>query len=85
MIQVNIEQHTEGQLAGKWDIHVYDGSEHGDLLVFSNQGYENRSDAEHVAQRLFGPSENLHDEPAYEHVDLAVKFADGTGNHQMLR
>lgn len=83
MIQVVAKQHDEGRLAGKWDLYVHDGSEDGDLLVFSNQGYENRDFVEHIAERLFPDVEPgaLGVEP----VDLVVKRADGTGSHRMLR
>lgn len=88
MIQVVNEQHNEGKLAGKWDIYVYDRSEGGDLLLFSNQGYENRGDAEAIIERAFGrvgyESDGVIDVKP-EPVDLLTKWADGRGQHRMIR
>lgn len=83
MIQVVVKQHTEGELAGTWDIYAHDRSVKGDLLVFSNQGYENRQFAEHIADRLFGHRAGVDT----EHVDLVVINRDGhaCGGHRMLR
>lgn len=81
MIQIVLEQHRDGNLAGKWDIYVHDHSEAGDLLLFSNQGYENREFAESLVERLFrddGPS-------SAEPVDLLTKWANGRGKHRMIR
>lgn len=85
MIQVVIEQHGEGRLAGKWDIYVYDRGEAGDLLVFSNQGYENREDAEQIVDRLFGARTDLENMGQIEPVDLLIKRSDGRGHHRMIR
>jgi hypothetical protein len=57
VIDVKIEPHRDGSMAGKYDIRAYDSN--GDLLVFSNQGYSNSSDAVDVAKRLFGNAAGL--------------------------
>lgn len=77
MIQLVNKQHREGRLAGKWDLYVHDGSVEGDLLVFSQQGYENRLDAEGIAERLFTGTG--------EPVDLLTLPANGQGSHRMIR
>lgn len=83
MIQTVVRQHDEGRNAGTWDIYVHDRSTDGDLLLFSNQGYENREFAEHVADRLFGNRTGVD----AEHVDLVSIDRDGrtVGPHRMLR
>lgn len=83
MIQVAVDQHARGKVAGKWDIYVYDGSLLGDLLLFSNQGYENRADAERIVERLF--NDDAPDSAGAESVDLVIRHADGSGSHRMLR
>ena len=89
MIAVHIKPRGDG----RYDIHVYDQTVNGELLVFSNQGYENEADAERIVRRLFsagwgpvanagaGDGEVLKPEP----VDLTVTFLDGTGRHEMIR
>lgn len=52
MIEVIVEPHAKGRLAGKYDIHVQDSANHR-LLVYSHQGYENPAFAEALARRLF--------------------------------
>lgn len=52
MIDVKVEPHREGAMAGKYDIRASDPN--GNLLVYSHQGYSNPSDAVDVAKRLFG-------------------------------
>ncbi|OCB56164.1 hypothetical protein A5722_14810 [Mycobacterium vulneris] len=52
MIDVKVEPHRDGAMAGKYDIRASDPN--GNLLVYSHQGYENASDAVDVARRLFG-------------------------------
>lgn len=84
MIQVNIEPHTDGELAGKYDIKVYDGH-NGELLLFSNQGYENRGDAEAIARRLFSIGIRGDEAPEFEHADLFVMNMDGTSSREMIR
>lgn len=52
MIDVKVEPHREGAMAGKYDIRASDPN--GNLLVYSHQGYSNPSDAVDIARRLFG-------------------------------
>lgn len=52
MIDVKIEPHRDGAMAGKYDIKASDPN--GNLLVYSHQGYSNASDAVDIAKRLFG-------------------------------
>jgi hypothetical protein len=78
VIQLVNKQHTEGKLAGKWDLYVYDRSIEGDLLVSSDQGYENRLEVEKLVERLFAGR--------FEEVDLLTLPASGTGgSHRMIR
>lgn len=51
MIDVKVEPHRDGAMAGKYDIRASDPN--GNLLVYSHQGYSNPSDAADVAKRLF--------------------------------
>jgi fructose 1,6-bisphosphatase len=58
------EQTTLGTVKARhtvYDLYVYDGEgdEDEQLLVFSNQGYENRKFAERLAWRLFGASSKI--------------------------
>lgn len=82
MIQLVNKQHTEGRNAGKWDLYVHAGSEAGDLLLFSQQGYENREAVEELARRLF---EGRYVDGKLEEVDLLTKWADGRGEHRPIR
>lgn len=41
----------ESPTAGKYDIYVY--AENGELILFSNQGYENRDDAVTAIRNIF--------------------------------
>lgn len=52
MIDVQVKPHEDGELAGKYDVYVY-AAENGELLMFSKQGYDNRSEAEWMAVRAF--------------------------------
>lgn len=72
-----------------YDLHVYDGTGEGgeELLVFSNQGYENRADAVDLAVRLFGsPAVTA----AYDHTDEApvepavMVVLDANGNQHSV-
>lgn len=83
MIQVVLKQHNDGAAAGKWDIYVYDRSTEGDLLVFSNQGYENREDAEQIVERLFATIDLGRGRA--EEVDMFVSPQRGGGLHRMIR
>jgi hypothetical protein len=87
MIQVVVKPHADGQLSGKYDIYVYDGDEDRELLLFSNQGYENRDDAVRMVRRLLsGQSlETRAENSAPEPVDLCIKDMDGRGTHEMIR
>lgn len=58
MIDVKIEPHRTGMLAGKYDIRAYSAGNH-ELLVFSAQGYENASDAVDTAKKLFASNAHL--------------------------
>ena len=49
---VDVKPHTDGELAGKYDIYVHSRA-NDNLLLFSNQGYENRQDAVDLASMLF--------------------------------
>lgn len=73
MIEVRIKPRTDR----RYDIHVYNGSISGELLVHSSQGYENAADAESIVRRLFCTS--------VEPVSLTVTHLDGTGTHRWLR
>lgn len=55
MIDVKVEPHREGAMAGKYDIQASDPN--GNLLVYSHQGYSNPSDAVDIARRLFGDNQ----------------------------
>lgn len=57
MIDVKVEPHREGAMAGKYDIRASDPN--GNLLVYSHQGYSNPSDAVDVARRLFSDTAGL--------------------------
>lgn len=57
MIDVKVEPHREGAMAGKYDIRASDPN--GNLLVYSHQGYSNPSDAVDIARRLFGDPAGL--------------------------
>lgn len=57
MIDVKIEPHRDGAMAGKYDIKASDPN--GNLLVYSHQGYSNASDAVDIAKRLFGDPAGL--------------------------
>jgi hypothetical protein len=90
VIAVHIKPRTDG----RYDIHIHDRSLDGELLVFSNQGYENQGDAERIVRRLFGSTNQTVDpdgktipavKPDFEHVDLTITYLDGTGRHEMLR
>jgi hypothetical protein len=97
VIQVVAKQHESGLLEAKWDIYVHDRSEEGDLLVFSNQGYENFGDAEHLVDRLFalpplatagqlaGTPEVSEAPRAIEPVDLFVRRRGPGSYHRMIR
>lgn len=64
-----------------FDIYVHDG-QNGNLLVFSNQGYENVDDAEAIARRLFVVADPY---PLGETVALKVTYRDGTTKTEQLR
>lgn len=87
-----IAVHIKPDADNRYDFYIYDGSLKGELLAFSNQGYENEADAERVVRRLFSagwqsgavsaaPGEVVKPEP----VDLTVTYRNGTGRHEMIR
>jgi hypothetical protein len=89
-----IAVHIKPRADGRYEIKVHDRSIAGELLVFSNQGYENEADAERIVRRLFGSHPPAADpdgttipavKPDVEHVDLTVTYLDGTGRHEMIR
>lgn len=57
MIDVKVEPHRDGEMAGKYDIRASDPN--GNLLVYSHQGYSNPSDAVDIAKRLFSDTAGL--------------------------
>lgn len=82
-----ISVHVKARADGRYDIWVHDKSVggvfnaegvfnlNGEVLLFSNQGYENALDAERIARRLFGP----------ESADLVVSYRGGTTRYEVLR
>lgn len=82
MIAVHIKPRTDN----RFDIYIYDRAIDAELLVFSNQGYENAVAAERIARRLFLPG--VHTGEAVckpEPVELTITYRDGTTRCEMIR
>lgn len=73
MIDVKIEPHRDGAMAGKYDIKASDPN--GNLLVYSHQGYSNASDAVDIAKRLFGNDSGV----KLREIRQIIKDADAAG------
>ena len=61
---------------------IYLTSDNGELLLNSNQGYENVEDAERIVRRLFAPVQ-LTGQP--QTVALRVEYRDGKTKTEQIR